>query len=1049
MKLRSKILLGLFAAVMVAAFVFIFREAASVITKFNEIVSSAKVETVVEENNVINENESPLFELDDEAITKSKHSLPKLNEVIGDFVVKNIYEYENREAVVVVFEHNKTGAKAILISNDDDDKSVTLGFNTIAYDDKGIPHVFEHATLGGSEKYKSPTLFFEMTNKTYHTFINALTDQIATLYPLGSLSDTQLFELYKVYIDGVFKPEVLNNKKILDKEAYRYILEDKDDDLMLSGIVYSEMSGVEGNIADVAFDKAAKLLYPGSYVSTNTGGDTKEIVKIEHDEIKKFHETYYHPSNLLITMYGNLDYRKYLTYANDEYLKEYNKKHIDKTDKNYKRKNEYREEVVDFPVSKDDAVEKSSLMIYSIALEDMTQYEAGNFHLVTQVLASNDGPIRKRLIEKLPDATFSIDSVTYVTKPYFNIVFQNVDEKDKAVLKEVVEDSLDEIVTKGFDEDIITGIVNNIELSKELEKDSHGFTDNIHLFYERIYASKDNDILGFFRYEKGIEDIAARYRDGSIKKIINKYLGDNKNSALCMLVPKAGLLEENTEKMQDELKEYKEKLSDDEIATLIEETKNYNSWVEESKKTSDFDKVRAASVSELDEYKANCYAYEENAQGIRYISSNIEDAKYFDLDLLFDTSGVKYEDVLKLTLLGDLLLYLPTKNYPDFKIKAEFSKYAANYGVGTYVNEYYNGGYKPYFCFSILGLNRNLDKNFELLKEVMFNTKFDDIEVFKNCVSERHTAIKYLVNANPMDLVDKMARAKVDEGGRYDIYTKTHGYLEYLNKILDMNDAELKKEMAECESLLESIYNKHGMVCQVISSVEGIKNVKQKVSEVALDIHDRRFTSVSYSEELKKYGDKLAIGTTGNVHYDAIIYKMRDNEIAYSGKNAVIDKILNDKILITEFREKRSAYGAYSETDRVLTKVYTYRDPYLKESYDILYTLPTLIKNLKVTEEELEDYKLSAYSRFAYPLTKRKAAATAINEILSKCNEKRPERYVRYMKEIKSMELGDLDKLSELYEEIVKENNIVAAGNKISIENNKNMFDEIVYDFVN
>ena len=265
-----------------------------------------------------------LISLDD-ATTLSKYELPKVGDSLYGFNVKGIYDYSNRNAKVVLFEHEKTSAKAFLISNDDIDKAACIGFNTLAYDDKGVPHVFEHSCLGGSDKYPSANLFTEAVNRTYNTYMNAVTLQNATIYPMSSLSDEQLFSIYKLYLDGVFYPNVLKDKKNLEREAYRYILYDESDDINLSGVVYSEMSGFEGSIDAVAYYNSLKTMFDGSYLGSNTGGDTKEIPNIDIEDLIKFHEKYYHPSNMVLTLYGDIDYKKYLQYTDEEYLSHFDK----------------------------------------------------------------------------------------------------------------------------------------------------------------------------------------------------------------------------------------------------------------------------------------------------------------------------------------------------------------------------------------------------------------------------------------------------------------------------------------------------------------------------------------------------------------------------------------------------------------------------------------------------------------------------------------------------------------------------------------------------
>ena len=41
--------------------------------------------------------------------------------------------------------HEKTGARVLLISNDDENKAFCIGFRTPPYDDTGLPHILEHS----------------------------------------------------------------------------------------------------------------------------------------------------------------------------------------------------------------------------------------------------------------------------------------------------------------------------------------------------------------------------------------------------------------------------------------------------------------------------------------------------------------------------------------------------------------------------------------------------------------------------------------------------------------------------------------------------------------------------------------------------------------------------------------------------------------------------------------------------------------------------------------------------------------------------------------
>ena len=986
--------------------------------------------------------------LSGDVFTLSKYSLPKTDDVIAGFKVKFVFDYDRRNAKVVVFEHEKTGATAFLISNDDEDMSATIGFNTLAYDNRGIPHIFEHATLGGSEKYPSSNVFYEISNKTYNTYMNAFTMQQATVYPVTSLSDEQLFALYKVYVDGIFNPNLLKNENSFKREAYRYSLSDKNSDINLSGVAYSEMAANESNIMFASSYNAGQTLYKDSVVSFVTGGKTNDIIKLKNDDLIEFHNKYYHPSNMVITLYGNIDYKKYLEFTNDEYLKNFDKIEIDKADKLYIENSGVVEKTFDFPVSSTSEIENKSIIAYSIPCEGLSAYEAGIFSIVLSDLESSDGEIRNLLNKKLDKADFYIDYNLDLARPYINIFYTNVNPEDKDILKEITEEALKNEIKKGIQEEVLEASVDANDMQKELDRDSHGFTNEMDEFYSKTFRDNGIDLLGYFRYQKGIDDLRKRCKDGTIQKLMEKYFEDLSKVAITITKPKKGLLERKKEENNLKLKELKESMSDGEIEKLIAENNEFEKWVEENDKNSVIEKVRVASVSSLSEYRAKCYAYEENNEGVRFIRSDIDDINYSYVNILFDASSIPYEDLHKLKLLSDLLLYLPTSNYDDFKLSNEFSKVAYSYGTSLENAKYYDGGYTPYLSFSFMALNKHIDTIITLLRELMFETKFEDVQKLRNFVNQTYVEMVSNFEAEPSAYASKVIYAASKDGGMYDLYVEGVDYLKFLKEISKLDDDALKEILTDCQNILKKIYNRNGMVCEIISDFSEMSNIKSKIMNLSYEFNDERITKVDYNSYFNKEHKNVAVGCNSQVLYNYLYLPFKENDIKFSAKQYVIDSWVNNTYLYPEFRVKRSCYGASVDSSIDFMSMNTYRDPNLSESYLVMADILKFIDNNNMTHDELEDYKLNAYSYFSYPLTKLSAAYIAIDETLQKWSDKRPERYVRYMKEIKDTSLDDVQTLKELYKMLVEKGKKVTVGNFDLIERNGGLFDEIIHAFV-
>lgn len=229
-------------------------------------------------------------------------SLPDVGEIISGFKVTQLYALDALGGTVVHMEHEKTGAQLIYLANEDVNRTFSIGFRTKYDNDKGVPHVFEHACLSGSEKYPTVAVFRDDESDLQHVHERNNGDGLHDLsgkQPVGR----QLYVYADYVLSGVLHPLVVSDERSMMREAYRYELTDRDAQITLSGTVYSEMLGALSMNQRHLYE-LYKLMYPGSYTSTNTGGDPDVIPTMTQADLQAFHSTYYQPSNALIVLTG-------------------------------------------------------------------------------------------------------------------------------------------------------------------------------------------------------------------------------------------------------------------------------------------------------------------------------------------------------------------------------------------------------------------------------------------------------------------------------------------------------------------------------------------------------------------------------------------------------------------------------------------------------------------------------------------------------------------------------------------------------------------------
>ncbi len=208
--------------------------------------------------------------------------------------------------------HAKTGAELLSLMNDDENKMFGISFATPPQDSTGVAHILEHSVLCGSRKYPLKEPFVELIKGSLKTFVNAFTFPDKTCYPVASQNVKDFYNLIDVYLDAVFYPNI--TPWTLMQEGWHYELENADAPMIYKGVVFNEMKGAYSSPEGVLGRTIQQTLLPDTTYGVDSGGDPEVIPSLTYENFKRFHETFYHPSNAKIVMYGDDDPEQRLRY---------------------------------------------------------------------------------------------------------------------------------------------------------------------------------------------------------------------------------------------------------------------------------------------------------------------------------------------------------------------------------------------------------------------------------------------------------------------------------------------------------------------------------------------------------------------------------------------------------------------------------------------------------------------------------------------------------------------------------------------------------------
>jgi hypothetical protein len=90
-------------------------------------------------------------------------NFPKAGAKLHGFTVQRVKQVSELELTALHLQHDKTGAEYLHIARDDANNVFSIGFKTNPPDATGVPHILEHTTLCGSERYTMPQYALDET----------------------------------------------------------------------------------------------------------------------------------------------------------------------------------------------------------------------------------------------------------------------------------------------------------------------------------------------------------------------------------------------------------------------------------------------------------------------------------------------------------------------------------------------------------------------------------------------------------------------------------------------------------------------------------------------------------------------------------------------------------------------------------------------------------------------------------------------------------------------------------------------------------------------
>ncbi len=967
----------------------------------------------------------------------------RVGQVYHGFKLIEERDLKDIESIGRVFYHEKSGARLLQIENEDENKTFSISFRTPVDNDKGMPHILEHVILnGGSEKYPVRQLFFEVSKGSLTTFLNGMTYPDRTTYPFSSMNDAEFSNLMDIYLNVVFKPSFYKDERFFKTDGWHHKIEDKDAPLEYNGVVYNEMKGALSSPDSQLYYYIMRSLYPDTNYKYISGGDPIEIPNLTFEELKEFYDKYYHPSNSYIYIYGKLDILEKLKFINDNYLKNYNKIEVNSKPSIQKPFNEKKELTVEYPILKEDSEKDKTFIALNFSLDEKPDMETTlAFSILSQMIFNNPA---SPVVQNLNKAGFhNITSMYYSNsaQPFISIIAQNSNEDMKDRFVDIVYSSLKDIVDKKIDKTLIKSTLNNMELNQRQQYSRDAMSGLLYSELAMLSWLYDENPLDEMNIEESISKIRIALEKPYFENLIEKYILKNNHSSVVIVKPRKGLMEEKNKITNENLEKYKASLSDKEIEKLIKDYKDLQKWNSTPNSEEALNTIPALSIKDLKPKIEKIPTKETTENGIKTLHHPLFTNGVGLLNLYFDSSTVKQEQIPYIRLLSQILGKTNTKKYDYTKLPVEEAMYTGGiqYSTSVIIKPGSTDVYSPKFTISSYSTGENIPKMLELMAEEMTNSNFDDKERLKQLISNIKNDIEGELNSNPINAGVIRNLSYFSPAYKYSDNLLGLSYYDFivdLDRNFDKKYDEIIKNLKEVNN---NILNKKNMLI-TFTGEQKEYDIFRKTLPTLLDvIGDENLPAQKYNFNFDNKNE--AFSSPMDISYNIQTFDLTKHGYAYNGKMKVLNSILQSDYLFNEIRVKGGAYGALSGIlDESNFFFGSYRDPNLKQTYNVYENTIDYLKNFNMSEKDFEKQMISSLAEYYVPKSNIAKGQLADYYYLYGITE---EDLNKKLKETLNTKPGDIKKFAELFEKGLKENYILTIGNEKVIKDNKDLFNSI------
>ncbi|MBP5311761.1 MAG: insulinase family protein [Clostridia bacterium] len=878
----------------------------------------------------------------------------KVGDRLEGFVVTRVRESRETGGTFVEFEHEKTGAELAFNDCGEENKLFCVAFKTLPEDSTGVFHILEHSVLCGSGKFPVKEPFVDLLKSSMNTFLNAITFQDKTVYPVSSRNTKDFLNLTEVYLDAVFDPALLNNANIFRQEGH-HIEQDDQGKLSYKGVVFNEMKGALSDVDNMVSEKMQTLLFPGSPYGVNSGGDPEHIPELTYEKFRETYKKYYHPSNSRIYLDGDVPLEETLKLI-DSYLSRFERGvKIPDPDMSHPAGGG---ETIKYDLAKTEPTENRGILAMSRIIgtwKDKVKCMAARV-IGDILLGSNFAPLKSKVLESGLAQDIYMYTDGSVLQPYSFILCRNVVDGKADELKKLICDIALEIAEKGIDRELLLPSISRYEFGvreqeepRALRRVLTGLTGWLH----------GGDPLSYMEFDKDFAELRRPAEGGGFEAIVKEIFDGGEGLATILALPDHNEGDRLRDEENARLEAIGAAWTPEERAENAEMNRRLTAWQQTPDRPEDVAKIPVLDVSEVDPEPSLAPTEEKTEDGVKVLFHKIPSNGIVYANMYFNLSDFTLHELTILSRAGLFYGTLPTNKYGPEELQNEMKKRLGRFNASILAWTM-NGKERrttPMLCVSFSALESEYEGAAELAAEILTGTRFDD-----------NARIREIALQN-------------DENVKQTGVSAGH-YLGFIEALAGYSSAGAVSEAISGRSM---ILYAHELAENFYGKIDELKTVFGKLAKAF--VKERLVLSLTGTDEpdagaiVSRLGNaeqgsvipkdalykadvpkRLGLEIPAQIGYAAQGYNFLEENIEYEGSFCVAAQIVSLDYLWNAVRVQGGAYGAGLSVNIYNMFTYSYRDPSPSSTLEVNRNIASYLRSLREKGESLDKYVISSLS---------------------------------------------------------------------------------------